>query len=147
MLKHEKSCGALVYRKQENGNGIQFLLIRHRSDGQSEGHWSFPKGHVERGETEVQTALREVYEETGLTIQLLKGFRQCVEYYPKPNIHKQVIYFLGQPADPEEMVVLQEEEVSEAKWLSMEEACRQVTFDNDRKLLNQADAFLSAQSQ
>ncbi len=138
MLKREKSCGALVYRRLEEGKRLQFLLIKHRSDG----HWSFPKGHVELGETEVQTALREVREETGLRIQLLKGFRHSVEYYPKPNIRKQVIYFLGNTQD--ESITPQEEEVSEARWLDLEEAYRQVTFDNDRHLLDRAAAFLSS---
>ena len=63
-MRREKSCGAIVYRE---GHGqIELLLIKHRFGG----HWSFPKGHMESGETEVQTALREVKEETGLSIQL-----------------------------------------------------------------------------
>ena len=82
-MNYEKSCGAIVFRKF-HGN-IELLLIKHANGG----HWSFPKGHVEEGETEVETALREVHEETGLTIQLEEGFRQSVEYYPRPNIRKQ----------------------------------------------------------
>ena len=79
-MKFEKSCGAIVYRK--NRSQIELLLIKNRYGG----HWSFPKGHVEGQETEIQTALREVKEETGLDINIQKGFRQMVEYYPKPNI-------------------------------------------------------------
>ena len=140
MLKHEKSCGALIFRRQAD-ESLQFLLIRHQG---TEGHWSFPKGHVELGETEVQTALREVREETGLHIRLLKGFRHCVEYYPKPDIHKRVIYFLGTPLD-EGILILQQEEVSEARWLDWNAAYRQVTYENDRNLLNRAATFLSSQ--
>ena len=88
-VKQEKSCGALVYRVRQNA--VELLLLKHRFGG----HWSFPTGHVESGETECETALREVKEETGLTIDLQEGFRQCVEYYPKPNVKKQVVYFLG----------------------------------------------------
>ena len=75
-MKHEKSCGAIVYRKL--GDTYQLLLIKHKFGG----HWSFPKGHVEKGENEFQTALREVKEETGLEVTLQKEFRQCVEYFP-----------------------------------------------------------------
>ena len=68
----EKSCGALVYRKKQDR--LELLLIRHKNGG----HWSFPKGHVETGETEPQTALREIKEETGLDVGLCEGFRQSV---------------------------------------------------------------------
>ena len=67
-MKYEKSCGAIVYRKSRDR--IELLLIQNRYGGD----WSFPKGHVEGEETEVQTALREVKEETGLDIQLEDGF-------------------------------------------------------------------------
>ena len=71
MIKREKSCGVLVLRRQEDE--LYVVLLRHRFGG----HWSFPKGHVEAGESERQTALREVREETGLTgIKLMEGFGQ-----------------------------------------------------------------------
>ena len=60
-MQHEKSCGAIVYRKF-HGN-IELLLIKNQNGG----HWSFPKGHVEEGETEEQTAVREIMEETGIS--------------------------------------------------------------------------------
>ena len=88
-MKREKSCGAVVYRY--NNEVLEVLLIRHRFGG----HWSFPKGHVEEGENEFQTALREVKEETNLSIRLREGFRESVEYFPKPYIKKQVVDFLG----------------------------------------------------
>ena len=84
-MKREKSCGAVVYRY--NNDVLEVLLIRHRFGG----HWSFPKGHVEEGENEFQTALREVKEETNLSIRLREGFRESVEYFPKPYIKKQVV--------------------------------------------------------
>ncbi|WP_312644998.1 NUDIX domain-containing protein [Hydrogenoanaerobacterium sp.] len=134
-MKREKSCGALVYRKKDDKQP-ELLLIRHRFGG----HWSFPKGHVEAGENEVQTALREVNEETGLTIDLLDGFRECVEYYPKPNVKKQVVYFLGYAEN--DQVRKQDEEVSEVKWLGIDEALSAVTFKNDKNLICRAKNFL-----
>ena len=62
-MQHEKSCGAVVWRRGENEQ-VYILMIRHRHGGNR----SFPKGHMERGETEYMTAVREVYEETGLTV-------------------------------------------------------------------------------
>ena len=111
MMKREKSCGVLVLRQQEDE--LYVVLLRHRFGG----HWSFPKGHVEAGESERQTALREVREETGLTgIKLMDGFRECVEYSPKPGVKKQVVYFLG--TTEQEKLIRQEEEISEIMSLA-----------------------------
>ena len=112
------------------------MLLKHRFGG----HWSFPKGHVEEGETEIQTALREVKEETGLSITLEEGFRQSVEYYPRPNIKKQVVYFLGY-ADNDK-IKRQEEEISEIRWVPLRYAHREVTFRNDKNLINHAKKYL-----
>ena len=129
-MKREKSCGALGVRK--NGESYDLVLLRHRFGG----HWSFPKGHVEAGENERQTALREVREETGLTIRLLDGFRESVEYFPKPGVKKQVVYFLGEALG--DKLVRQEEEISELKWASIAEADGLVTFANDKRLIRLA---------
>ena len=123
----EKSCGALVYRKKQDR--LELLLIRHKNGG----HWSFPKGHVETGETEPQTALREIKEETGLDVGLCEGFRQSVEYFPKPNVKKQVVYFLGEAKSSR--VKKQEEEISRIIWTDIRRAWRIVAFENDKNLI------------
>ncbi len=133
-MKKEKSCGALVCRVTPTGTDL--LLLRHRYGG----HWSFPKGHVEEGENEQQTALREVLEETGLSIELQKGFRESVEYFPKPYIKKQVVYFLA--VTEETRLVPQEEEISELRWVPIAEASKMVTFANDRNLISKARKHL-----
>ncbi len=139
-MKREKSCGALVYRV-ENGETM-LLLLRHRHGG----HWSFPKGHVEGNETEVETALREVLEETSLHITLKRGFRHTVEYFPKPGVKKLVVYFLGE-ALPDETAVRQEEEIGELRWVRLDEAFELVSFQNDRDLLSKARSrLISAQA-
>ncbi len=135
-MKYEKSCGAIVYRKSRDQ--IELLLIQNRYGG----HWSFPKGHMEGEETEVQTALREVKEETGLDIQLEDGFRQAVEYFPKPNVKKQVVYFLGQAQSLE--IKRQKEEISRITWTDIHKAYHMVTFKNDRDLIAQASQRLQS---
>ena len=79
-MKKEKSCGAIVYRQRDSW--VEVLLIRHKNGG----HWAFPKGHVEKQETEEETALREIREETGLTVKLNTAFRHMVTYSPKPGV-------------------------------------------------------------
>lgn len=134
-MKYEKSCGAVVYHIQDDGE-LRLLLLRHRHGG----HWSFPKGHVEEDETESQTALREVFEETGLHITLHEGFRHCVSYCPKPGTKKQVVYFLAQTHN--DRFIRQEEEISEIRWMNPKDAYRSVTFSNDRTLISMAMDYL-----
>ena len=88
-MQYEKSCGAVVYRKY-HGN-IEILLIKHVNSG----HWSFPKGHVEADETEVETAKREIMEETSIEALIDSTFRETVSYSPKKDVQKEVVYFIG----------------------------------------------------
>lgn len=129
-MRREKSCGALVLRKNENSYDI--ILLRHKFGG----HWSFPKGHVEAGETEEQTAMREVKEETGVSIKIMDGFREGVEFFPKPGVKKQVIYFLADALD--ETLVRQVEEISEVRWVPLEIASDMMIFSNDKRLIRLA---------
>ena len=86
-LKYEKSCGALVFRQDPKTGRMYILMIRHKHGG----HRSFPKGHVEAGETEHQTAIREVEEETGLTMEdpVLCGVTQ----FPTDNGERYIVLF------------------------------------------------------
>ena len=94
-MLHEKSCGAIVYRKY-HGN-TEILLIKHINSG----HWSFPKGHVEKGETEVETARREIMEETSIDVIIDPTFRETVTYSPKKDTVKVVVYFLAKAKNVE----------------------------------------------
>lgn len=88
---NEKSCGAVVYRIGERG---LFFLVEHMVQG----HVSIPKGHVEGNETEEETAIREIREETGLEVRLDTVFRHDVYYSPGEGIRKQVIFFAAETA-------------------------------------------------
>ena len=127
-MRTEKSCGAVVFRNKNDN--IQVLLIRHLNGG----HWAFPKGHVEKGETEEQTALREILEETGLAVELDNRYRQVVSYSPKKDVVKDVVYFVA-TASSDAATVAQEEEISQIVWVDMHNAADYVSFDNDKKVL------------
>ena len=134
-MSYEISCGAVVFTR-ESGK-IQYVVIQ-----SLEGIFGFPKGHMEPGETEEQTALREIREEVGLDVSLIPGFR-TVEEHPlpkKPGVIKRVIYFLaeykGQPIRP------QAEELSGASLMSFEEAMAVFQYENNRTVLREAEEFL-----
>jgi 8-oxo-dGTP pyrophosphatase MutT (NUDIX family) len=133
-MQKEKSCGALVCRCA--AGSVKILILRHKLGG----HWSFPKGHVEPGETERQTARREVLEETGLDVNLLDNFRELVSYSPKPGVSKDVVYFLGK-TDRED-TVMQPEEVSELRWVDIAEAHEYLTYYNDKQLLRSVKRYI-----
>lgn len=134
-MTKEKSCGALVFHQDDNKN-IEILILKHRLGG----HWSFPKGHVEKNETERETAWREVFEETGLKIKFCENFREKVSYSPKPGIDKDVVYFLGYTEDKE--TNMQVEEVSEIKWVELSAAHSFLTYYNDKQLLKNAKKYI-----
>ena len=79
----EKSCGLIIFKKELEE--LKVLLVH-----QVEGHWSLPKGHVEDGETEEETAIRETFEETGVRAKVVSNFREVITYYVRDNILKDV---------------------------------------------------------
>lgn len=134
-MNFEKSCGAIVYRKY-HGN-TEILLIKSIKSG----HWSFPKGHMEEGETEEETAKREIKEETGLDVLLDTGFREIVTYSPKRNTKKTVVYFVAIAASHE--LIPQKDEIAELKWLEIGQAQNVLSYDNDRLIVNKAKSFIA----
>ena len=127
---HEKSCGAIVFRRF-HGN-IQILLIKHINSG----HWSFPKGHIENNETETETAVREIKEETGIDVNIDPTFRETVSYFPKKDTQKVVVYFIAQAKNFQYKP--QEDEISEIRWVDIVYAKQILTYENDKTIVNRA---------
>jgi len=132
-MKHEKSCGAVVYK--EGQGQIVFLVER-----MAAGHTSIPKGHVEDGETEEQTAIREIKEETNLDVTLDTGFRHTISYDPYPGIHKDVVFFIARAVS--DALINQACEVSALEWLPYEEAYAAMTYDTDKETLTLAREYM-----
>ena len=130
---YEKSCGAVIYTLLD---GSRLYLI----ERMQKGHRSLCKGHVEAGESEHQTAAREIQEETGLTVKFVDGFRETIEYSPYENCVKTVVFFLAAAAGTD--VTAQEEEVREISWLPFEKAAAMLDFASDREVLQRAEDFL-----
>ena len=108
----EKSCGVLPYRML---NGQQEFLLVFETYSKC---WSLPKGHIEAGETDVQTALRELYEETGLTANLDTSRCASIEYPISSFARKQVAFFLGEVVG---VPKVREGEIDKFKWVTAEE--------------------------
>jgi bis(5'-nucleosidyl)-tetraphosphatase len=129
-MLYEKSCGAIVIRKF-HGN-TELLLIKNKSAG----HWSFPKGHVENGESEIETATREVKEETNIDVIIDSSFREVITYSPKKDTIKEVVYFMARAKNTNCMPQL--EEVSNVAWVALDRVTTLLTYDNDKQLIAKA---------
>lgn len=107
-----KSCGVLPYRLS---NGKKEYLIVFEQFSKC---WSLPKGHMEAGETEIETAKRELLEETGLTAQLDTSKSATIEYSISPIARKQVVFYPGQV---DGIPRTRAGEIERFKWVKAEE--------------------------
>ena len=145
-MPKEKSAGAIILRK-EHGE-TYYLLLRYRS-----GHWEFPRGHIEEGETEEMAARREVFEETGIKdLKIIPGFKEYTKFLFKkkynlkpeekkkaPWVFKLVYFFLAETTTKE--VKLDEENIGFA-WLSYEQALKKLTYKPAKTVFTKAHDFL-----
>lgn len=133
-----RSCGIIPYRWK---NGYpQVLLLKQK--GFAAYRWSFPKGHMEAGETEEQTALREMREECGMTARLRPGFRQVMRYTINGWMPKEVVLFLGEAIGE---TALQASEIEQSRWVSLQEA-RILLHPDYRPSLRETEEILCGKS-
>jgi 8-oxo-dGTP pyrophosphatase MutT (NUDIX family) len=140
----EKSAGAVIFRKENNK--IYYLLLHYPSSPRAKrDYWDFPKGHIEKGEKEIETVKREVEEETGLKdIELIEGFKSGIRYFFKfqgENILKFVTFYLAETK--EKKVKISKEHIG-FEWLPYEEAEARLKFKNAKEILKKANEFLNS---
>lgn len=112
-------CYGIVPLRRE-ANEWTVLLVFHRK-----GFWGLPKGHGEAGETPQQSAVRELFEETGLHIVEFLSWLPFEEHYTVNDEPKIVSYYAALVAGE---IVLQAEEIEHAQWMSLSTAIAQATF-------------------
>ncbi len=133
----EKSAGAIVFRRKNNK--IKYLLIQY-----GWGHWEFPRGLIERGESLEETARREIKEEVGIKdIEFIPGFKEWFKFFFKlkgKNIMKIATFLLAETKTKE---VKLSHEHKDYVWLEYEKALEKLTFKNSKEVLKKANDFLS----
>jgi 8-oxo-dGTP pyrophosphatase MutT (NUDIX family) len=145
MLK-EKSVGAVIFRKE--GGKIYYLLLHY-----GKAYWGFAKGRVEKGETEKETALREIKEETGIDkIKFIEGFQEHIKYFFRRKsqgskksylVSKDVIFYLAETSIKN--VKISFEHIGFV-WLTYKDAIEHMKFKNSKSILVKANEFLVSQT-
>jgi len=135
-LLREHSAGAVIYRVE--GGDFKFLILKYGL-----GHWDFPKGNVEKGESELETVKREVLEETGIDkIEIIDGFKERVGYYYRMKgnlIYKTVNYYLARTDQKEVKLSYEHEDYA---WVTVDEALKYIKHKNSIDVLNKAYQYL-----
>lgn len=125
-MRNEKSCGTITI------NDNQVLLVKQKS-----GIYGFPKGHINIGETEIEAAQRETKEETNIDVQIISHLRYSISYIIDDEINKEVVYFVAQAKENQELK-RQESEIDSVFWAYMEDVINILTFDNLKELWKKA---------
>ncbi len=134
-IVNDKSIGIIIFITRDEE--IYFLLIRH-----SGGHWAFPKGHPEKHEMEIETARRELFEETGIkdidliSDKILLEDRYKFSGHKGELIHKVVYYYIAEAGSEE--VKVDGEEISAYKWCTLEESLAYLVHPETIILINKA---------
>ena len=143
METKETSVGAFIYKIEKNE--ILFLLIYSKRNKE----WGFPKGHIEPNETELETAKREIKEETGITdLNFVKDFRCCDTYKIKGTLNttkdriidKNVIYYLA--STKEDFKGSIDDEIGQHKWLNFKDCIKYLKYEKQKELIKRASLFL-----
>ena len=124
-LKKEKSCGCIIIKDNK------VLLVYEKNMN----FWGFPKGHMEKEENEIETALREVKEEVGIDVKINNKKRYVLNYNIRNEIDKTTVLYVAVPKN--DKIIMQESEIEDAKWCNFEEALNTLTFDDSREMFKQ----------
>ncbi|GBD97662.1 putative mutator protein MutT4 [bacterium BMS3Abin06] len=136
-IKKRISSGGVIFRISENNIEVVLVAVRGRS-------WCIPKGIIEKGEDPPAAALREVREETGLAGEILDKIGWISYWFflkeEMVRIHKTVHFYLLKYIDGK--TDDHDDEVDEAKWFTIDEAIKKLSYKSEREIMQKAKAMI-----
>lgn len=135
MEKIERSSGVIVWRHTKDGK-VEFLILKNIKN-----NWSIPKGHIKKGESEKQCALRETYEEAGIKVNLIKGFKKVYKHRRGVNRIKRISVFLSNQ-HTKDNISIPYNEIKEYKWITCEELSSIKIMKQLKNLLIKTDEYI-----
>jgi len=145
---NEKSVGVIVFRYNPRDKEVQYLVLYHRGN-----YWNFPKGKVEKGESEIDTAKRELAEETMIkNVNIVKGWRQQTQFFFKEErdgkkelVKKDYILYLAKMPKGEKIDITGEHEGwgNGYAWLDHKMAAKYLKFKSLKEVMKEADSYVS----
>jgi 8-oxo-dGTP pyrophosphatase MutT (NUDIX family) len=143
---NEKSVGVIVFRYNPNEKEVQYLVLYSRGT-----YWNFPKGKMDAGENEIQTAKRELAEETNVkNVQIIKGWRQQTQFFFKEErngkkelIKKDFILYLAKMPKGAEVKVMENHRHNGYAWLNVNVASKYLKFKKMKEIIKEADSYVN----
>ena len=124
-MKKEISCGTITFYNNK------VLLIK-----QNRGYIGFPKGHMESGETESDTAIRETKEETNIDVKIHEDKKYCINYTINGHISKDVFFFLAEPISFD--LKNQDSEIESTMWIDKDLVTEYLSYDDTKEVYLEA---------
>jgi len=139
-MPKEKSTGAVIFRRENRR--VFFLVVHCHFKGD---YWDLVRGKIEKGETEEETAKREIREETGIEVdKFIEGFKETASWFYRwkdQNVYKEAVYFLFETSRKE--INLSEEHL-EYDWLEYADALERLTYENSKNVIKKANELLKS---
>lgn len=132
-MLNEYSCGAILFSKENNKR--QYVLVM-----EANGTYGFPKGHKEGNETDLETATREVYEETGIKPEYIPDLKRTIRYKLMNSNQKEVTFFVAKYKDQE--LVNIDKTILAIKKMPLEQAIKMLKFQELKNILLEIDYIL-----
>ena len=139
--EYQRVAGFIIFQRTDEG--IKFLLLYKGGT-----YWNFPKGHFEAGETDLDAALRETYEETGLKksdLKIIDGFKTYEKFFFKQDdklIYKNLALYLAETKNPE--IKIAPKEHYGFGWFLYQDAIKTIgkKYEGVKRALRQAKFFI-----